>query len=213
MKIVIFDMDGTLIDSKKDITSSINYVRKANHGLEPLEEQYIVDVINMPLRNLPKLFYDTDIYLENDRELFEAHYYEECVKNPYLYDGIAETLEELKALHVRLNVATNAPTKFAKRMLSYLHVEPLFDTIIGADTAKASKPDPKMLEMILSNYSNQYRSKHTWMVGDNSKDIEAARNIDIASIFATWGFSSSGEADFIAHHPSHILEIVKSRIH
>jgi phosphoglycolate phosphatase len=209
MKIVIFDMDGTLIDSKKDITSSINYVRKVQHNLPPLDETFIVEVINMPVRNLPELFYNTPIYLEKDRTLFEEHYYEECVKNPYLYEGIIESLEALKALHVRLNVATNAPTIFAKRMLKHLHVSDLFDTIIGADSAGASKPDPKMLDIILSNYNGTYTKEKTWMVGDNSKDIEAARNISISSIFATWGFSTAGEADFIAHHPSHILDIIQ----
>ena len=209
MKIVIFDMDGTLIDSKKDITSSINYVRKTNHDLPALDESYIVDVINMAVRNLPELFYNTPIYLEEDRKLFEEHYFEECIKNPYLYDGIAESLEQLKALHVRLNVATNAPTLFAKRMLKHLHVSDMFDTIIGADTAKASKPDPKMLEIILSNYNFTHTPDMTWMVGDNSKDIQAARNIFISSIFAAWGFSSSGEADFIANHPLNILDIIK----
>jgi phosphoglycolate phosphatase len=210
MKIVIFDMDGTLIDSKKDITSSINYVRKANHGLLPLDEQFIVDVINMPVRNLPELFYNTSVYLDTDRELFEEHYYEECIKFPYLYDGITQTLQNLKSLDVKLNVATNAPTKFAKRMLAHLDVSNLFDTIIGADDAKASKPDPKMLEMILNRYENKHRGEYTWMVGDNSKDIEAARNVNISSIFATWGFSQDGEADFIAHHPTHILDIVNN---
>ena len=209
MKIVIFDMDGTLIDSKKDITSSINYVRKAHHNLPPLDESYIVEVINMPVRNLPELFYNTPIYLEADRTLFEEHYYEECVKNPYLYDGIIESLEALKALHVRLNVATNAPTIFAKRMLSHLHVSDHFDTIIGADSAGASKPDPRMLSLILAKYNGTHTKEKTWMVGDNSKDIEAARNISISSIFATWGFSTDGEADFIAHHPSHVLNIVE----
>ena len=203
-------MDGTLIDTKKDITTSINYVRKINHALPPLDEQYIVDAINMPVRSIPELFYNTPIYLEEDRTLFEEHYFEECIKNPYLYDGIAESLEQLKALHVRLNVATNAPTIFAKRMLKHLHVSDMFDTIIGADTAKASKPDPKMLEIILSNYNFAHTPEKTWMVGDNSKDIEAARKISITSIFATWGFSSSGEADFIASHPLNILEIVNT---
>ena len=209
MKIVIFDMDGTLIDTKKDITISINHVRKSHYGLPPLSEQFIVDAINMPVRNLPELFYNTPIYLENDRELFEEHYFEQCVQNPYLYEGIAQTLEDLKSLHVSLSVATNAPTKFAKRMLSHLHVSDLFDTIIGADEAGASKPDPKMLEMILAKYDFKHTPEKTWMVGDNSKDIDAAKNISISSIFAAWGFSREGEADYVASHPLKVVDIVK----
>lgn len=209
MKVVIFDMDGTLIDTKKDITASINYVRKTNYDLPPLDEQFIVDAINMPIRNLPELFYNTPIYMESDRALFEEHYFEQCIQSPYLYEGIADTLEQLKSLHVGLNVATNAPTKFAKRMLKHLHVSELFDTIIGADTAGASKPDPKMLQIILSKYDFKHTPEKTWMVGDNSKDIEAAKNISILSIFATWGFSCCGEADYVASHPLNVVDIVK----
>ena len=75
MKVVIFDMDGTLIDSKKDITISVNYIRELHYSLPPLSEEFIVEAINMEVRNLPEMFYGTQIYQDIDRDVFEIHYY------------------------------------------------------------------------------------------------------------------------------------------
>ncbi len=207
-KIVIFDMDGTLIDSKKDITISINYVRQKNHNLPPLSEEFIVDAINMEVRNLPKLFYNTQTYENRDRVLFEKHYKEQCIENPYLYEGVLELLQELKKNGVFLSVATNAPTVFAKTMLSHLNVASMFDIIIGADEVKASKPDPEMIYRILNHYNYNSQEDKAWMIGDNSKDMLSARNAGIEAIFAAWGFSAHGEHPIVVKSPKEILEMV-----
>lgn len=208
MKVVIFDMDGTLIDSKKDITISINYVREVNHNLPPLSEDFIVEVINMEERNLPKLFYETEVYEAKDRDAFELHYEKQCIQSPYLYNGVKETLHELVLSGVKISVATNAPTMFAKRMLKYLEVDHLFDVIIGADKVKMSKPDPQMLLEILNHYGFEKEKHKAWMVGDNSKDMKSADNAGIDSIFATWGFSQSGQSTVVINMPKEILDIV-----
>lgn len=208
MSIIIFDMDGTLIDSKKDITISINYVREKNHSLPPLSEQFIVDAINMEIRNLPKLFYETEKYETSDRDIFEEHYEQQCIQNPHLYEGVHETLHKLVEDGHKLSVATNAPTMFAQRMLHHLEVGALFDIIIGADKVSASKPSPEMLLHILEHYGFDKLSQSAWMVGDNTKDIQSANNAGIDSIFATWGFTPHAEHSFIAKHPKEILDIV-----
>ena len=207
-KVVIFDMDGTLIDSKKDITISINYIRDLHYNLEPLSEEFVVEAINMHERNLPYLFYGTKEYQDKDRKLFEKHYYKQCIKHSYLYDGVKEMLNELFNSGVKLSVATNAPSVFASRMLENLGVSKLFDNIIGADKVKHSKPDPEMLNVILESYGFDKKKDKAWMVGDNSKDILSARNASIDAVFVTWGFSPSSDEKLVIKEPKELLAIV-----
>ncbi len=208
MRIVIFDMDGTLIDSGKDIACSINHVRASNHALPPVESAIVVEWINRPVRNLPELFYGTQSYEARDRTLFEAHYFEQCIKNPVLYPGIRETVTALHAAGVRLAVATNAPSVFAERMIGHLGIAAYFERIVGPDIAGSSKPDPAMLQLILDGFGFRPDAHRAWMVGDNSKDIDAARAAGITGVFSTWGFSAAGEGDIVIECPGALLNIL-----
>lgn len=204
MKIAIFDMDGTLLNSAKDITISVNSVRELNHSLAPLEESYVIDAINREHRNLSELFYGTQSYEKKDQNAFEDHYNDQCIKNVYLYEGIQESLAKLNEQRVRLSVATNAPSIFARRMLEKCGVYEYFDFVMGADRVKRPKPDKEMLEYILKNYG--YKEEHqALMIGDNIKDMQAATNAGISGIFATWGFSPQTNHPFVINSPEEVL--------
>jgi len=208
MTIVIFDMDGTLIDSKKDITISVNYVRDINHNLPPLTQKYIVDVINMQERELPKLFYNTDSYEKKDATIFEEHYLDQCIQNLYLYEDILKLLQELKKESIKISVATNAPTKFAKKMLHHLGIEEMFDMIVGADMVRNSKPSPEMLELILKDYKFNSQEDSAYMIGDSIKDMKSAESAGIKPIFVKWGFSVDSFNYLTVEKPLEILNYV-----
>jgi phosphoglycolate phosphatase len=208
-KIILFDMDGTLINSSRDITISINYVRNTLYSLDPLNEQFVIDAINAHERNLATLFYETHVYEVDAKDLFEAHYWDQCICNVHPYDGIAEILENFKELGFFMSVATNAPSIFAKRMLEHLGIAQFFGSIIGADNVKFPKPHPEMLQILLEHHDYDEQHDCAWMVGDNSKDMQAAKDAKIGSIFATWGFSSNGEGDMVISSPAQLYEIIQ----
>lgn len=207
-KIVIFDMDGTLINSSRDITLSINHVRLMCYSLPPLMEQFVIDSINAHDRNLASLFYHTDVYEDTAKELFESHYYDQCIQNVHAYADIIDTLTHLSNHGCLLSVATNAPSIFAKRMLTHLGIAEYFSCIIGADNVEQPKPNPQMIEVILDYHGYDAYSDQAWMIGDNSKDMQAAKSANVGTIFAAWGFSDRGEGDYIAYTPLEIKSII-----
>ncbi|MCF6187781.1 MAG: HAD family hydrolase [Desulfobulbaceae bacterium] len=209
MQIVIFDMDGTLIDSGHDITASVNHVRETVYGLGSLARDFVIEAINRDQRNLALLFYETQLYEPEAQRVFEAHYHHQCIRTPRLYSGIATLLNDLVALGVRVSVATNAPARFARRMLAHLEIDDLFDVIVGSEDVEKSKPHPDMLHLVLNGYDYRPQRDYALMVGDNGKDMEAARRAGISGAFVTWGFSPKGIGDLVCSRPDELLQLVR----
>ncbi|MBE0494842.1 MAG: HAD family hydrolase [Campylobacterales bacterium] len=184
MKCIIFDMDGTLVDSSVGITHSINYVRQSI-GLPYIGTEQLVRFINDPDEHLPLRFYGTQEYNPNHKALFTEHYLEHCTHELKLYAGVHDVL---RALHgeVKLAVATNASDFFAQKMLEHCGIGHYFETIVGANTFGASKPDPLMLFRLLD--SLHVAPNNAILVGDSLKDAYAAQNANMPFVYVTWGF-------------------------
>ncbi len=185
IKSIIFDMDGTLLDSSYAMVQSVNYVRDSL-GLPPLEKAFLEYHINQPDQDLPMLFYGTPQYVPEHRELFKTHYLENANLHVKVYDGVFETLDILKEKGIILSVATNASDFFAYNMLEHQKILHFFDFVVGANCVKSPKPEPDMLHLIFDK--SQISFEHSLLVGDSIKDELAAKNAGIDFLFANWGY-------------------------
>lgn len=186
MRIIIFDMDGTLIDSGTSITNTVNHVRE-NLGFERMEKNYILEKINDPSINAAKFFYGTDDFTEQQKVLFEEHYNANCLNDLELYDGIAKLIDDLNS-EFTLAIATNANSVFARKMLGHLGIEKYFKSVLGYDSVVNPKPHPEMVNKILN--AHDIKKENAQLIGDSHKDIMAATNAGVDSVLVNWGFSN-----------------------
>ena len=178
-------MDGTLIDSSNVIYNTINYVRE-NLGLDKLNKEILLANLNNP--NIDsKFFYGSEEFTDEQTELFNKYYEKNCISDIKLYDGIKEFLEDIRKEFQTISIATNASTKFAKKMLNFLEIEKYFDIIIGADMVNKPKPASDMLTKIIDILN--INPKETVLIGDSEKDFISANKINIDFIFVEWGFN------------------------
>jgi phosphoglycolate phosphatase len=185
LKHIIFDMDGTLINSGIMIAKTINFVR-TNIGLEPLDHSIILEKINDPDINSAEFFYQTNEFTQEQTELFNQYYHKNCIVGVELYDGVEDILKDISKKYT-LSIATNANSIFAHKILKHLNVYQYFDYIIGHDMVKNSKPDPEMILKILNKFD--LNKNETILIGDSHKDLYAAKNAQIDCILVNWGFS------------------------
>ncbi len=186
MRLIMFDMDGTLIDSGLAIANTVNHVRE-QLGFEKLEINYVLEKVNEAHLNTSEFFYGTKNYTEEQTKLFEDYYNEHCLTDLVLYDGIYDLISDLKG-DFKLAVATNANSFFAKKMLDHVGIGHHFSTVLGFDSVKNAKPHPEMVNKILNKYSVE--SKNAQLIGDSHKDIIAATKAGVDSVLVNWGFSN-----------------------
>jgi phosphoglycolate phosphatase len=189
-KYIIFDMDGTLIDSSIVISNAINYVR-GKLSLPPMEHKVIVSSINNTKIHTPMFFYESQNFSSDHEQWFQEYYTHNHHTDIALYDGIRSLLNELKNSH-KMSVATNAYELSAKQTLQVANISHYFDITLCADMVKYAKPNRMMIDKIVDFYDASY--DEFVMIGDGERDILAARNAGIDSILVDWGFTKHKEA-------------------
>ncbi len=209
-KLFIFDLDGTLIDSERDILNSVNFVR-SNRSLSPLDiltvRSYIGNGANVLVK---KIFPDASPgELEKAFQEFKKHYYDNPVVNTTIYSGVGNILEKLK--EKRLAVLTNKPEKIAKKVLELLGLSKYFSIIWGGDTGPQKKPDPSPINAILDKL--KIKPEETVLIGDGINDIKAAKAAGVKVVGLGYGYSDHRELfdlkpDYFVNTSQELLELI-----
>jgi len=197
---VLFDLDGTLVDSYAALAEAVNYARR-EHGLHELSAARIRDFIGEGLERLLQRAFDCETVPTSVRNAFERRYDDICCEESRVLTDVEATLVDLEKLGVAMAVCTNKPTSFSKKILEFLQLAPFFRAIVGPDLAGARKPEAQHVLRTLQ--AADVVADGALFVGDMPIDVHAARNsgIDVA-VVAT---GSSSIEQLRASKPDHYL--------
>jgi phosphoglycolate phosphatase len=210
--LIIFDLDGTLIDSRLDLANSVNHTR-AQLGMSILPNELIYSYVGDGASMLIRRAFGrepAEAELKEALEIFLGHYKQHLLDNTVLYPGVLEALDALDSL--RLAVLTNKPVNPSNAILRGLGVKEKFALVYGGNSFEQKKPDPMGVHKILEDTS--ISRERALMVGDSRIDIETGCNAQIATCGVTYGLASDTLAeahpDFLIDDLRDLLKIVYS---
>jgi phosphoglycolate phosphatase len=210
-RVLIFDLDGTLVDSKKDLSSSVNHVRATFH-LPPLTEHEISSFIGDGAQMLIQRALGADAApadVHSGLQLFLSYYRDHMLDESALYPGVYETLGRLSDF--RLAVLTNKPIRFSRTMLEGLGILHQFAAVYGGNSFERKKPDPVGIFQVLTDTNG--RPEDTWMIGDSAVDVLTGRNAGVRTCGVSWGYATDSfkatPPDVLVHRFEEIEEIVR----
>lgn len=214
VKCVIFDLDGTLVDTIDDLGLACDHLLRQK-GITPgwTKEDYKNFVGNGAKLLVERAFSGklSEYELDCQYALFKKIYGEIMFDNAYVYAGMAEVVHSIKKAGIKLAVCTNKPNAAAEKIADHFFGKDTFSMVRGAIDGVPKKPDPAIAKEIINKLAVE-ASDCIW-VGDSAVDIETAENFGCECIAVTWGFRSreslsERDPDYLIDDPKDILKIL-----
>lgn len=208
---ILFDLDGTLIDSAPDLAGAANALR-AEHGLEPLPYEHLRPMVGAGARGMVGIAFGVvpgDERFEPLRDAFLARYEQAMLERTRLFDGIQVLLASMEAAGIAWGIVTNKAARFAIPVAEGLGLAPRAGALVCGDTTPHSKPHPEPLWEAARRLG--HAPADCLYVGDDLRDVQAGRAAGMATLVAGWGYLGQGDhvdtwgADAIVESPSALL--------
>ncbi|HEX4769337.1 MAG TPA: HAD-IA family hydrolase [Bryobacteraceae bacterium] len=212
--LLIFDLDGTLIDSSKDLAIAMNATR-SHMGLPEIDASLIYSFVGNGAAVLVRRALGPDADEESvERALafFLKFYGAHALEHTQLYPGMREAIETLNDQGHSLAVLTNKPGKISFDILEAVSLGEYFLRVYGGDSLSAKKPNPLGIHLLQQETGTE--ANQTLMIGDSSVDVQTASNAGVKACGVTWGFQPETfeqyPPDFLVHHPQEIVTVASS---
>ncbi len=185
-QLLVFDLDGTLIDSRADLTESINHMRK-QYELDPLPLDVVCGYIGngdrlLVERSLQGAPVDLNEAVQINMDYYLAH----TTKQTTIYDGVIEGIPALVAAGHQIALLTNKPGEPSREILHHFGLSTYFSVILGGGDVDQLKPEPDGIFECLTQLGVE--PTNAWMIGDHYTDLAVAKNGGIKSGFVRYGF-------------------------
>jgi phosphoglycolate phosphatase len=199
VRVLVFDLDGTLIDSALDlalaVAATLQYMKRPAIPHEIIYS-YVGNGAPMLIRKVlgPGA---TEEDCQRGLEHFLSYYREHMLDNTVTYPGVREGLAELA--HLPMAVLTNKPVRFSEKILDGLGLSPYFRFVYGGNSFERKKPDPMGMQILLEDFG--VSAREAMMIGDSEVDVHTARNANTWACGVTYGLGS----DRLVEHPPDVL--------
>lgn len=196
LKLLIFDLDGTLVDSRQDLANSINAMLRNYHRPElPADviASYIGDGAPTLVRRSLGFIDDhnptpkEEEFIEDALVFFLEYYRDHKLDFTYVYDGVAEALKAIGGNGRVLAVLSNKPVNPSRAIVNALGLGPFFKSVYGGNSFETKKPDPLGVKVLLDE--SGVSAEEAVIIGDSDVDVLTARNAGIWSVGVTYGLS------------------------
>lgn len=183
IRLVVFDFDGTLFDTREDIADAVNFARR-RFGLPELALEEITQMVGYGVQTLTdRAFAGTGVEPSEALPVLMEYYRAFPSVKSRLYPGVAETLPRIQALKA---IVSNKPEELVCRMLEQHGLSGQFVRVAGGDTFDRRKPDPLAIEILCRQF--EVEANEVLVVGDHAPDVEMARSAGAWSVFCRYGF-------------------------